>query len=290
MRIWESLSEREHPHMQALSSEQASEKLGLPTNLPALYYEQGGSVSPPALCRALIDGLTVIKGRVTKLERMDGRWHLFEGDDLIASADVVVMSGAHGQMELEQSAGLNVRTSLGQLNLVEPTCMPKAICCHHGYMIPEVEGRLLIGATWRGEGASQELCPQERDALIAEAHNFLGDLAIGAEDLVGRVGRRTGTPDHLPFCGPLPNRDAFLEVYKDLHHGRFDREAEPPWWEGLYTVTALGARGLLAAPLCAQILANRLCGEGSGVDEALERAVHPARYLVRYLKRRRPAE
>lgn len=290
MGIYDSLKAREHPHMQGIDSVLAGERLGLETPLPALYYERGGSVSPPALCQALISGMDVIKGHVRRLERRDGRWFLFDQHGAeIANAEVLVLSGAFGQMSLEQSSGLTVRTSLGQLNLVKPKRMPKAICCHHGYMIPEVEGRLLVGASWREEGAPMTLSEDEMATLVEEAMSFLPELEIEAEaQVIGRVGRRTGTPDHLPLCGPVPNLDAFLDVYKDLHHGRFDRLAEPPWWDGLYTMTALGARGLLAAPLCAEILANRLCGDTSGVDEALERAIHPARYLVRYLKRRRP--
>lgn len=56
---------------------------------------------------------------------------------------------------------------------------------------------------------------------------------------------------------------------------------------GLYINIAHGSRGLTSTPLVAEWLASLVCSEPPPFDRALQRALSPARFLVRDLSRKR---
>ena len=57
--------------------------------------------------------------------------------------------------------------------------------------------------------------------------------------------------------------------------------------EGLFVNTAHGSRGLSSTPLVAEWLASLVCGEPPPICRELQRAIAPARFLVRDLARNR---
>ena len=54
-----------------------------------------------------------------------------------------------------------------------------------------------------------------------------------------------------------------------------------PWFTGLYVNTAHGSKGLLTAPLCAELIASILESEPLPMDTALARALDPNRFVLR---------
>ena len=72
------------------------------------------------------------------------------------------------------------------------------------------------------------------------------------------------------------SRDATLEP-----------DAPSPWLEGLYLNTAHGSRGLITAPLAGEVLAAYLEGEPMPLPAGVVEAVHPSRFVLRALIRRR---
>ena len=54
-----------------------------------------------------------------------------------------------------------------------------------------------------------------------------------------------------------------------------------PRWPGLFVATGYGARGFVWAPLMAEFLASKLCGEPLPIGLELEAAVDPARFVWR---------
>ncbi|HLS98177.1 MAG TPA: hypothetical protein VK018_05590, partial [Porticoccaceae bacterium] len=51
-----------------------------------------------------------------------------------------------------------------------------------------------------------------------------------------------------------------------------------------------GSRGLTYAPLAAELIASGICGEPAPLPRGLAIALHPARFLIRDLKRNRLAD
>ncbi|MEX1148345.1 MAG: FAD-dependent oxidoreductase, partial [Sphingomonadales bacterium] len=102
----------------------------------------------------------------------------------------------------------------------------------------------------------------------------------------GRTGLRATTPDQLPVAGGIIDRRAFIAAFAALSTGARMPEPPPvPYLDGLYVLTGLGSRGFTTAPLLAETLAALITGTPCPLPRPLCHAVHPARFLVRALKR-----
>ena len=102
----------------------------------------------------------------------------------------------------------------------------------------------------------------------------------------GRAAIRCTTPDHLPVAGPVPDQAAYLRDFAELRHGhawtRYSRAAYQP---GLYVLAGLGSRGLVGAPLAAEMVACHITGEPWPMERDIANALHAGRFLIRDLKR-----
>ncbi len=104
--------------------------------------------------------------------------------------------------------------------------------------------------------------------------------------LNGRVAFRTQTPDYLPIVGPVPNQQAFSSAYAPLKSG--SKHLQLPcgdYLEGLFINCGHGSRGLTTSNLCANIITGYITAEPSPVDHEALKAIHPARFLIRNLRR-----
>lgn len=96
------------------------------------------------------------------------------------------------------------------------------------------------------------------------------------------VGERLQCRDNLPMIGQAPDLKQIDLSANDL--AKNDR-LPIPRRPGLYLLTALAGRGALYAALGAEMIAADAFGEAPVVDEALARAVDPARFIKRRLQR-----
>ena len=71
------------------------------------------------------------------------------------------------------------------------------------------------------------------------------------------------------------------------HNAKANIEAGGSYLPNLYINCGMGSRGLSYAPLSAEILASELAGETAILDEDLRLALHPARFMIRDLKKKR---
>ena len=130
---------------------------------------------------------------------------------------------------------------------------------------------------------------------------------------------RATTPDRLPVLGPLPDFAFFETEYRDLRHGRSIERYKPARYQsGLYVNGGYGSRGLSVAAYCATLLADvmerntaqRRVAQGSAAlgvitqagatqtsassamtkDSQIMELLHPARFLIRQLRRDRTIE
>jgi tRNA 5-methylaminomethyl-2-thiouridine biosynthesis bifunctional protein len=88
------------------------------------------------------------------------------------------------------------------------------------------------------------------------------------------------------MAGPVPDHDAFLQTFAALRNNARQHIAiKGNYVSGLYLNTAHGSRGLSSTPLAAELLASQICGEPSPLQRSQERALAPARFLIRDLIR-----
>jgi tRNA 5-methylaminomethyl-2-thiouridine biosynthesis bifunctional protein len=100
---------------------------------------------------------------------------------------------------------------------------------------------------------------------LERAERMLPGFAAGLDParLAGWAGVRAATADRLPACGAL------------------DTGADRQGGSGCYLATGLGARGLIWAPLCAEVLASHLEREPNPVERSLVDAMNPLRDSMR---------
>ena len=282
-----------------LEREPAQLQAGIALEHGGLFYPEGGWVHPPALCewQATHPRITVLQHHeALELQRVDGQWQAHGRDGLLASASVVVLAGAAEIKRFAFSADLPLKRIRGQITKLAQTAQSQALAtvvCAEGYVAPARLGEHTLGASF--DFKSDDLTPTAAEhagnldmlrEISADLAQRLGADHLAPEQLEGRAAFRCTSPDYLPIVGPLAERGAFDEAYAAL---RKDARQVPdvacPWLDGLYVNSGHGSRGLITAPLCAELLAAWLENEPLPLPRSVAEACHPLRFAVRTLIR-----
>ncbi|GAB2779780.1 bifunctional tRNA (5-methylaminomethyl-2-thiouridine)(34)-methyltransferase MnmD/FAD-dependent 5-carboxymethylaminomethyl-2-thiouridine(34) oxidoreductase MnmC [Halomonas shantousis] len=260
-----------------------------------LAYPQAGWVRPAALCQRLAatPGIRFLCQEVTTLTPEASGWRLTLADGTVIDCDQAVVATAHAASGFAPLAHLPLKPIRGQVSeLALPAGAPalKQVVCAGGYVSPALNDVLCFGATFAPGDTDMALREADHAANLAELEQTLpafvaalreAGAELSPEALDGRVGLRAASPDKSPFAGPAPDASAWQRDYAAL--GRNARRApEFPgvYHPGLWVSAAHGSRGLASAPLCAEIIASRLCGEPMPLERELIDHVHPGRRLI----------
>jgi len=146
----------------------------------------------------------------------------------------------------------------GQLTYLpaDPRRKLSRIVSGNGYVAPLPKGGHCIGASYAHDDADETVRAADHRENLARAESLLPGFTAGIHPmgLAGWTGFRATVPDRMPVFGAC---------------------ASP----GLYAATGLGSRGLLWAPLGAELLASVLSGEPSPLPRDLRGAMSPLRFL-----------
>jgi tRNA 5-methylaminomethyl-2-thiouridine biosynthesis bifunctional protein len=279
----------------------ASARTGIAVPSGGLLFPRAGWVRPPALCRALATHPAIqiaLSRPALELRRTSDGWEVRDHTRAIAKAPVVVIAASGGSAAFDQTAHLPLRLIRGQLTLVPETPgsrMLQSVLCGEGYIAPAVDGAHSLGATHKFRDASTGVTAAEHTenlaklaALAPALYATLGADRLDPARLAGRAALRCSSPDYLPIIGPLVDAKRFATVYERLSHdATLEVDAPSPWLDGLYANTAHGSRGLVTAPLSGELLAAYLDDEPAPLPAPVTEAVHPSRFLLRRLVRKR---
>ncbi|MEW6164537.1 MAG: FAD-dependent 5-carboxymethylaminomethyl-2-thiouridine(34) oxidoreductase MnmC [Pseudomonadota bacterium] len=224
----------------------ASALAGWPVELGGWWFPQAGWINPPSLVRALLAGVEVrCSHTVRSLEELD--------------ADDIVLANGIGAPTLAPEFKLPIRAGRGLVSHIPETATPPfgIVATRLGYVTPALDGMRCAGATMMLD----DLDPAPRlDDHVENLQRLdmilpgFGGRALDPARLDGRVSFRPMSPDRLPIAGPLSAS------------------------EGLWIIDGFGARGLVFAPICAELLACQIGGEPLPVEDDLAAAVAPARF------------
>lgn len=285
-------------------------------------------VRPAALVNAWLDE-TCQKTRLTAVwnaqvarlrppsEADNPHWQALADDGrVLAQAPVVVVAAAFGSHALLTSSAdlltpdtLPLRPVQGQMSLAALRGEPLAPRPQrdNGVFVPVYEDSGLppewpariwaMGSTYERGQTSSALsdAAHERNAAslqaICPAAAERQREAMARGELLGWAQVRCASLDRLPLMGAVPHLAA-LQVQMEQAGARRGRLplTGVPRWPGLYTLSALGSRGLTLSHWCATQLAAQIVGttaDGPAVEEDLIRALDPARFAWK-LARRQP--
>ncbi len=262
-----------------------------------LFLPQAGVARPRAVVEEALAHADVRTGSAAvSVAPADGGWVARDNEGrALAAAEICVLAcGAH-LARFEQSAFLPLPASRGQLSWAPLTGpAPRHALTFGGYAAPcatDSGASLAFGATY--DPWTDDAPPAVTDESNARNHALLAarapDLAarINPAMIEGRAALRATTPDRLPYVGPAPVEADFRAQFAGLAAGRVDVAEPAQLHPGLYILGGLGSRGLSWAPLLAEALASAACGEPGALERGAAEALHPARALVRALKRGR---
>ncbi|WP_413615925.1 bifunctional tRNA (5-methylaminomethyl-2-thiouridine)(34)-methyltransferase MnmD/FAD-dependent 5-carboxymethylaminomethyl-2-thiouridine(34) oxidoreductase MnmC [Halomonas cupida] len=288
-----------------VDAEQASQLAGLPLPHGGLDYGLAGWARPRQLCERLAEssGVRVVRQNVDALTLVpEGGWLLNLDNGEQVSVDQVVIASAMGARDLVQSASLPlqpVRGQVSRLALTNDMPAPARVVCAGGYVAPPLDGWLTFGATFVPNNSSNETLSEDHSANLAELDQTLPgytalltasgqSLAIDQltqhHQLDGRAGVRAASPDKSPYAGPVPDSAAWHQDYAVLVKDATRVPKIPgKHYPGLWISAAHGSRGLASAPLCAELLASRICDEPLPLEAPLVDHLHPGRRTIRDL-------
>ncbi|VVO12668.1 bifunctional tRNA (5-methylaminomethyl-2-thiouridine)(34)-methyltransferase MnmD/FAD-dependent 5-carboxymethylaminomethyl-2-thiouridine(34) oxidoreductase MnmC [Pseudomonas fluorescens] len=277
----------------------AQARAGIALEHGGLFFPEGGWVHPPALCHWQASSANIQwqpHRDVLELRKADDQWQAWSGDDLLASAPVVILAGAAEIKRFPQSAGLPLKRIRGQITRLAQTAQSQSLAtvvCADGYVAPARLGEHTLGASF--DFKSDDLTPTLTEHLgnLALLEEISPDLAsrlqareLDPQQLEGRAAFRCTSPDYLPIVGPLAEPAAFADAYAVLSKDARQVPAIPcPWLEGLYLNSGHGSRGLITAPLSGELLAAWIENEPLPLPRSVAEACHPNRFAVRQLVR-----
>jgi len=269
-----------HDFARWLEPQQATALLGLPAPEGGWLFPQGGWARPGSVCAAMLascgESLTTRFGAGdVQLEREGDGW-LARGADgaALGRAPTVILASGAGARRMAQTRDLPLQALRGQVTHLAPGFAPQLplVLCREAYLTPSANGVTCAGATYDLDddphlrAASQQENVERLRALVSDPR-----AAEGAP-LAGRVGFRCVAPDRLPLVGRLPDFGAA---------GATERLRDVPRHAGLHGLLGYASRGLIWAPLAAELLAAQLEGEPLPLEAALVDALDPARFVLR---------
>jgi tRNA 5-methylaminomethyl-2-thiouridine biosynthesis bifunctional protein len=272
-----------------VSCDEAARLAGRAVAAAGCWFPGGGWVAPPSLCRAQLGAHgDAIRRHFSKsvatLRRAEGLWHaLAPSGEVIARAPVAILANARDALALPEASALPLRRVRGQVSHVPATAMAglRCVVCREGYVAPGPDGLCALGASFDFDDDDPLPRLDGHVGNLTRLERLLPGSAGGIDPatLAGRVGFRTASPDRLPLIGALPAGVAALSW-------RAPKLSEMPRHSGLYGLLGYGARGLVWAPLAAELLASQLEGEPLPLPGDLVDAVDPARFALRAHRRR----
>ncbi len=185
---------------------------------------------------AEVTGLLTADGAVSGVRCADGRK---------VEADQVLLAGGSWCGELAEQMGfeLPVKPVKGQIVLLKgkPRLMRSIVKHDDAYFVPRVDGRILVGASMEFVGFERGTTDEVIDQLMASMCSIAPGLK-GLEVEQKWMGFRPGSPDGMPFLGPV---------------------AAIP---GLWVASGHYRNGVALAPITAEIMSQWMVGNKPEMD------------------------
>lgn len=259
---------------------------------PSIFIKNGTSIRPKALCDALSKKLDILLNfEFTSLEKLENSWMVkFKNGEILDADMVVFCMGSHSEElfggglspKLNFDESVLISSVRGQVTWIRQRVKTNSSLSARGYICPAYDGIQVVGATYDRALYYDESRVMDDARNLESVAEFLGDKKC--EVLGSRVGYRSYSGDRFPIIGPLVDVEFFKENYKELHWKK-EPKIKPKFKDGLFINTAHGARGLGTAILGAEMILDYVLNRPFCIEKSLKNELHPARFLVRKLKK-----
>ncbi|MDE1168128.1 MAG: glycine oxidase ThiO [Pseudomonas sp.] len=220
----------------------------------AIYMADVANVRNPRLVKSLQAALRALPN-VTLREQCEVGGFIRDGAQVVGvhtaqgelRADQVVLTAGAWSGDLLRTLGVDlpVEPVKGQMILYkcDADFLPAMVLAKGRYAIPRRDGHILIGSTLEHEGYDKTPTLSALESLKASAVELLPALA-NATPVGHWAGLRPGSPEGIPFIGPLAGFDG---LWLNCGHYR---------------------NGLVLAPASCQLFADLMLGRAPIIDPA----------------------
>ena len=273
-----------------LDNAEASEIAGIALKKGGIFLPQAGWINPQLLCAALSNHalINVQTGQhVLAITPYQNGWpnswkvQLKDGE---IQAEHVIICNANNIKQFNFCQSAKVTPMRGQINFFVPNAASahlKTIICSDHYLSPAVDGMHSIGTTYAPNDTNPAISAIDTQSNLNALRVILPEIyaEININDVQSRVSWRSQTLDYRPLAGQLLD-EAKVRVNRPRYNAN---PADLPWLHGLYVNAGHGSKGMITAPLCAELVANLITKTPLPLDKKLASSMNPSRFLLREL-------
>ena len=284
----------------SVDQQQASELANIALDAGGLFMPRAGWVSPRSVVQNLLkaakdSGRFKLKTQTEVLsvkQLGDLSWSLATQAKTFTTDALIICAGAEGLGYdfLKQLPLYPVKGQVTSMHATPESRELRCVICHKGYLTPANHDIHCIGATFDKDELNHQASTTADDYNLKMLKQSMPSTDFWqASDIHSSKARvRCMTPDHMPVVGPMPDTNKHIHQYPHLAKDKHWRYSAPaPCIDNLYVLTGLGARGLVTAPLLADILAADLAGIPYPVDDELLFNLAPNRFVIRDIIKRK---
>jgi len=260
---------------------------------PAINHKRALSISPIEYAEVLsqsLKGEINFSKRLSNVSKQGDEWLLNFTDGSKEIYSAVFFAGAYEVKDIDLHSHLPLRRSRGQVvYLPGDKLESKVDDLNFINYLTKANDSYVLGASFDVDDLDEKIRHEDTQKLIDNlSSSFPGILKedLDPKSLEGRICFRTVLHDYFPVVGASPKEDFYKEHYSDLRHGKpISKYEAAEYNSGLFLSCGHGSRGLTFSPLSAVYL-SRLLRDGIHIlNSSHIQAVHPARFLIKKLKK-----
>ena len=255
-----------------------------------IFFPKAGSASPFHLSQTylkLAGGSVkqILSSSLLSIKREESHWKLTLSNGEVLESDTVIFANSFDAKDFVDGLG-KMKKVRGQILYYPSQDFPEkldSVLLHEdGYIVPNVNGVHIIGSTFDPFDSSLELSIEDNIHMLQKLKTLFPK--INPEDgrsMLGRVGFRAMSSDHLPMVGPIPDRIEFEKDYSDLWKANMFKDyPNGKYLPGLYVSCAHGSKGILSSYLAANVIASMITNESLLIDTKLIDKINPSRFTI----------
>ncbi|EAL3914840.1 bifunctional tRNA (5-methylaminomethyl-2-thiouridine)(34)-methyltransferase MnmD/FAD-dependent 5-carboxymethylaminomethyl-2-thiouridine(34) oxidoreductase MnmC [Campylobacter upsaliensis] len=252
------------------------------------FLDYGGHIYPKEILSSLFEKAGVkiyFNHHFSHYERENETFNLiFKNASKRCKFGILIYTlGADAKDFLHYEAMLLSRVR-GQLTHLKPFFKTEFPLSSKAYICPPKSNLQVIGATYDRLNTNPKGQRKDDEENLEKIKEFLkGDKEI--EILGSRVGFRSYSSDRFCIAGAAYDEEFYKQNYKALLWHKNKPQISPQNIPNLYLSLAQGSRAFSSSVLCARYLCALINDEPLGFYADFIPHIHPARFLIRKLKK-----
>lgn len=252
-----------------------------------VFYPYGMWLSPKHLVMALLNHPNIklcMCHEIINVTKSNAYWVLVDSQNNKFNHQQVVFCNAHAVNKLELFKNLNLRKIRGQVSVVSGENNFKSVICGDKYIAPSFNNKFTVGASFDFKTPEAGVKLSDDIENLKFLNELLPNYDVTNKLFESNANIRCSSHDYMPVVGPIAEYDKFMVDFAKLSKDKNYRITnECKYLDGIYLNIAHGAKGLMSAPLCGEIIADYIQDVDIACSEQVRQALHPNRIYANCL-------